>query len=109
MHSRASIFVFMALVSIAAISGGCSKSETTAKTSKQGVTAGAPISKWEGKLVRRPGTTTEDGKVYVVQGGKKRWVAAGVWLKEHGYKFPEDVSVISAEELASIPKGDVIQ
>ena len=109
MRSRTRSFVFIALAGIAAISGGCGKSETTAETSKQDVTAVAPASKWEGKLIRRPGTTAEDGKVYVVQGGKKRWVVSGAWLKEHGYKFPEEVSVIPAEELASIPDGDVIQ
>jgi hypothetical protein len=108
MRNRTSSFVFIALASIAAISGGCGKSETTAETSKQ-VVASVPTSKWEGKLVRRPGTTAEDGKVYVVQGGRKRWVVSGAWLKENGYKFPGDVSVISAEELASIPDGDVIQ
>jgi hypothetical protein len=109
MSNRASTLLFIALASIAIVGGGCGKSETTTDTSKQGVTTSAPASKWEGKLVRRAGTTDEDGKVYVVQGGKKRWVVSSAWLREHAYRFPEDVSIISAEELASIPSGEAIQ
>jgi hypothetical protein len=103
------IFIVVALTGFAVISAGCSKSETNAET-KPEVAANAPALKWEKKLIRHPGTSAEDGKVYVVQGGKRRWVLAGVaWLTEHGYKWPEDVSVIPAEEFDSIPTGDPIQ
>ena len=44
----------------------------------------------------------------MVKGGTKHWVVSGEWLKTHGYKFPEDVKVISTEELDAIPVGDVI-
>ena len=105
MQVRMSILVFTGLATIALIGAGCSKSEKTAETSKPGAAADAPSSKWEGKLVTRPGTAL----VYVVQGGKRRRVLATPWLNEHGYKFPEDVAAISAEELAAIPIGDPIQ
>jgi hypothetical protein len=94
---------------LAVIGNGCSKPETTTETPKAQVAADVAASKWEKRLVRRPGTSAEDGKVYLVQEGKKRWVVSGAWLKEHGYKWPDDVSVISAQELDSIPSGDPIQ
>ena len=91
------------------IGSGCGKTEPAVDTSGQGAGRGRGDFKWEGKLVRRPGTTDEDGKVYLVQGGKRRWVVSSAWLKAHGFRFPEDVSIIPAEELAAIPVGEVIQ
>jgi hypothetical protein len=105
MQGRTSILVVIVLASLAVIGAGCSKSDTTAETSKPVATADAPISKWEGKLITRPGT----GQIHVVQGGKRRRVLATPWLSEHGYKFPEDVAAISVEEFAAIPVGDPIQ
>lgn len=107
-YSR-NLFLAITLTGLTVLSVGCSKPETTAPTPNQEVGAAAPASKWEKRLVRRPGTSAEDGKVYVVQNGKKRWVVVGTWLKEHGYNWPDDVSVISAQELDSIPTGDPIQ
>src|SRR5258708_11852655 len=105
MQGRTSILVVIVLASLAAIGAGCSKAEKTAETSQPGATADAPTSKWEGKLITRPGTAL----VYVVQGGKRRRVLATPWLNEHGYQFPEDAAAISAEEFAAIPIGDPIQ
>jgi hypothetical protein len=68
-----------------------------------------PGAAYENKLVRRPGNNPEDGKVYVVQNGKKRWVVNASWFAAHGFKFPEDVHEISAAELDAIPTGDPIQ
>jgi hypothetical protein len=71
-----------------------------------------PVAKssWEGSLIRRPGDGTADGeKVYLVRNGKKCWVVSAEWLGSHGYRFPEDVKVVSAKELAGIPPGEPLQ
>jgi hypothetical protein len=65
-------------------------------------------SEYEGKLVRREGDSPEDGKVYVVQGGRKHWVISAVWLASNGFRWPEDVNVLRADDLERIPAGDPI-
>jgi hypothetical protein len=94
----------------------CSRSEE-AKSSEEAkrpavtpVPSRSPASKWEGSLVKRPGgPSVEDGKVYLVRDGKRCWVISADWLKSRGFRFPEDVKVISSEELDAIPLGDVIR
>jgi hypothetical protein len=89
---------------------GCSSSPTPSigsQTSSASSRGGAEI--YEGKLVRRPGPTPEDGKVYLVDKGKKRWVVDAKWLSAHGFRFPEDVSEIPASVLNMIPDGEPIQ
>jgi hypothetical protein len=71
--------------------------------------ATAPPSKYENRVVRRPGNTPEDSKVYIVQNGKKRWVVNASWFAANGFKFPDSVEVITAAELDTIPTGDPIQ
>ena len=66
------------------------------------------ILKWQGRVVRRPGPTPEDGKVYLVEGGQKRWIISGDWLALHGYNIL-DPQVVPSEELAAIPTGEDIQ
>ena len=75
---------------------------------------GAPLpltanGKYEGKLVRRPGSTAEDSKVYLIRDGQKHWIADGHWITAHGYKWPDDINTIAAPDLAQIPLGDPIQ
>jgi len=60
---------------------------------------------YEGKLVRRPGSTAEDIKVYIVKDGVKHWVPDKRWIIENGFRWPDDVRVISASELDAIPTG----
>ena len=96
-------------LAVALLLGGCSDSATKEKLARESAVIQPTISKWEGQLVRRPGTAPEDGKVFLVKDGKKHWVITGDWLKLHGYKFPDDVHVISAAELAQIPEAEVIQ
>ena len=67
------------------------------------------LSPREGQLVRRPGETPEDGKIYLVRDGIKHWVLDAKWLMRHGYHWPGDVIVIPAAELDSIPLGDPIR
>ena len=95
------------IVGIAILCVGCTRRHTESKqldAFRQRV-----ISKWQGQLVRRPGITPEDGKVYLIEGGQKRWVVSGQWLTLHGYNFVKDVKVIPSEELAVIPNGQDIE
>ena len=64
-------------------------------------------SKWEGHLVRRPGTSLEDGRVYFVENGRKRWTSNPTLVPER-FKWPGDVTTISAGELSAIPAGESI-
>ncbi len=63
---------------------------------------------YEGQLVRRPGGAPEDGKVYVVQNGKKHWILTPEWVAKHGYSWL-NVKIISAQDLDSIPTAEPIQ
>jgi hypothetical protein len=101
--------VLSAVLAVVTVAGGCSNSATKPEPAGRVAATDSPVSKWEGKLIRRPGSTPEDGKVYLVQGGKKRWVVSADWLKAHGFKIPEELIVIPAEELEAIPMGDPIQ
>lgn len=67
------------------------------------------VSPYENLIVKRPGTSSEDGKVYLVREGKKRWVVNAAWFAANGYRFPEDVREIPAAELDAIPAGEPIQ
>src|SRR4051794_8951470 len=97
------------LLMLALGTAGCSRPETATKSETKRASTSDAASKWEGALVKRPaGPSVEDGKVYLVRGGKRCWVLSVEWLKLHGYKFPDDVKEIPAEELASIPLGEVI-
>jgi hypothetical protein len=69
----------------------------------------APENKYERQVVRRPGDSAEDTKVYVVLNHKKCWVIHAEWLGAHGYKWPDDVKTIPAAELDRIPLGQPIE
>jgi hypothetical protein len=60
---------------------------------------------FEGCLVRRPGDTPEDGKVYFVENGRKRWVTTSEWIVAKGMNWPGDVQLITAQELDDILPG----
>jgi hypothetical protein len=62
-----------------------------------------------GWLARRPGSTPEDEKVYIVKDGVKHWVPDRQWIIENGFRWPGDVKVIPARELDAIPTGAVIE
>ena len=66
-------------------------------------------SKYEGKLVRRDGASPEDQKVYYVREGLKQWIIDPQWIAANGFRWPEDVTVITATELDEMPSGDPIQ
>ena len=108
--------VFMAAMALSA--WGCGSSNDAGKAavpvSSPAAVVAAPADNstaaaYENKLVRRPGPTAEDAKVYLVQAGKKRWVVNASWLASHGYHFPADVTEIPAPALDAIPAGDAIQ
>lgn len=100
------ILIFTAILFI---NEGCSRPAANNESSQTSVITQSLTSKWEGRLVRRPGSTAEDQKIYLVKNGKKCWVTSGEWLRQHAYRFPDDVKVISEEELAQIPEGPAIQ
>lgn len=58
----------------------------------------------EGKLVRGPGTSLEEQKVYYVRGGRKHWVVSADWLGKHGMRL-EDTMQISKQDLDAILLG----
>jgi len=60
---------------------------------------------FSGCLVRRPGENPEDQKVYYVENGRKRWVTTAEWIVAKGMRWPEDVQLITAEELDAILLG----
>jgi hypothetical protein len=59
----------------------------------------------EGCLVRRPGETPDDQKVYFVENGRKRWVTAAGWIVDKGLRWPDDVQVIATSELDALQPG----
>jgi hypothetical protein len=100
------ILVFTAILFM---TEGCSRPAANNESSQTSVITQSLTSKWEGRLVRRPGSTAEDQKIYLVKDGKKRWVTSSEWLRQHAYRFPDEVQVIPGEELAQIPEGAAIQ
>ena len=66
----------------------------------------ASPSRYEGQLVRRPGPTPEDGKVYIVRNGIRHWVIDHRWTLQNGFHWPNDVKVIPPGELDPIPRGE---
>ena len=66
-----------------------------------------PKPMYEGRLVRRPGDTPEDQKVYLIQEGRKHWVTSVQWLHSHGMRL-EDTIQVSRELLDSILNGPVL-
>jgi hypothetical protein len=106
-HLVRSIRCCSAIAGITVLCAGCARRDTENKqidAFRQRV-----ILKWQGQLVRRPGNTPEDGKVYLIEGGQKRWIDSGQWLALHGYNIVADVKVIPSEELAVIPSGEDIE
>ncbi len=97
-------YVFGAAIMLA----GCSNSEPSQPSTVASPSA-ASSSPYENLLIRRPGSSLEDGKVYIVQNGKKHWVINASWFASHGHKFPDDVRQISATDVDAIPPGDPIQ
>jgi SAM-dependent methyltransferase len=74
-------------------------------TSTQKIVMQAFQTSFEGCLVRRPGDTAEDQKVYFVEKGRKRWVTTAEWIVANGMRWPDDVQVVTAEELDAILPG----
>jgi uncharacterized membrane protein len=65
--------------------------------------------RYENMVVRRPGDSVEDGKIYLVRGGERHWIINGSWLGANGYAWPDDVNIIPPADLAAIPEGAPIQ
>jgi hypothetical protein len=91
---------------LALTAAGCSTPSTHPTPSTH--SSIAVSSKYEGQLIRRAGSTVEDIKVYVVQNGKKRWIQNEKWILQHGYKWPDDLKLITHAEFAAIPTADPV-
>ncbi len=61
--------------------------------------------KFEGSLVRKPGSTAEQQRVYFIENGRRRWVTTADWIISRGMKWPSDVRLVDARELDAIPLG----
>jgi hypothetical protein len=70
--------------------------------------ADSPQARYEGMLVRRPGASPEDGMVYIVWNGRRRWVLDVDWVRANGFRWPQDILVISPKELKVISPGPPI-
>jgi len=90
------------------ISCGCSATPPTPQPSASVSTPAVPGSPYENMLIRRPGTSAEDTKVYIVQNGRRHWVVNASWFTAHGYKFPDDVHEITVAQFEAVPAGDPI-
>ena len=66
------------------------------------------VGPYENKLVRRPGSSPEDGKVFLVRDGTRHWIIFGSWIAKHGYRWPDDVMTVSPELFNAIPEGKAI-
>jgi hypothetical protein len=64
------------------------------------------VKELEGKLVRRPGVTPDDMRVFLVKNGIRHWILRGSWIQEHGYRWPDDVRVVDPGLLAAMPEGE---
>jgi hypothetical protein len=61
--------------------------------------------KYEGKLIRRPGLTSEDNKVYIVAEGRRYWITDGNWITRHGLR---EILIIPVAEFRGIPEGEIL-
>ena len=62
----------------------------------------------EGKLIRVPGTSAEDQKVYFISGGRKHWVVTTEWLAKRGLRL-EDTIEADRDVLARFFLGTPLQ
>jgi hypothetical protein len=60
--------------------------------------------RYDGAMIRMPGTLPEEEFVYLVRDGKRRWITSPEWLLRHGRGWDE-VRIVPREELEAIPLG----
>jgi SAM-dependent methyltransferase len=59
----------------------------------------------EGRLIRLPDSAIDNGKVFFVERGIRRWVLSRKWLDDRGFWFPDDVIELRPELFSRIPEG----
>jgi len=91
------------LMTVILVTAGCAPQPAPSPSALVAVPA------WEGKLVRKPGDTPDDSKVYLVKDGKRHWIVNADWLKANGFRWPDDVHTIRAADLDAIPQGEPLQ
>jgi hypothetical protein len=90
------------LVGVGIGASSFSKYSEDAKTDARGQQIAAGL---EGQLVACPeASSPESGRIYLIEGGEKHWVATPKWLLLHGYNTAV-LKPISAKDLAIIPAG----
>jgi hypothetical protein len=64
----------------------------------------------EGKLVKasKLAGRNEDARVFYIDRGVKHWVTSAEWITTRGLRFPEDLLVVRAQDLAAVPEGPAI-
>ena len=70
----------------------------------------ASLTPLEGKLVKASKLTgrNEDARVFYIDRGVKHWVTSAEWITTRGLRFPEDLLVVRAQDLAAVPEGPAI-
>ena len=63
---------------------------------------------YNNQLVRATGVTGPDDKVFLLHDGRRQWVKNAGWITKHGYRWPDDVKMISTAQMQSIPEGPAI-
>lgn len=60
--------------------------------------------KLPGMLLRSPASEFGD-RVFYVENGRRHWVRDGVWLRRHGFRWPDDVRDVPPDMLYSFANG----
>jgi hypothetical protein len=70
----------------------------------------ASLTPLEGKLVKasKLAGRNEDARVFYIDRGVKHWVTSAEWVTTRGLRFPEDLLVVPAQDLAAVPEGPAI-
>ena len=95
-------------VIISIFAAGCTSGSSTDKTAPPAESAPEKVSSLEGRLIKQPGDSAEEGKVYVVKGGKRRWIVHGSWIAARASEFPAGVEVLSSSDVLAVPLDDPI-
>jgi ABC-type polysaccharide/polyol phosphate transport system ATPase subunit len=65
------------------------------------------IQTMEGRIFRGNGSSWDEQRVFIVQGGRKHWVCDPDRLPEIGLRWPQDVIFVDGGVLGGVPEGDV--
>ena len=52
---------------------------------------------------------SEDTRVFYIDQGVKHWVTSAGWIATRGLRFPEDLLLVPAQDLAAVPEGPALE